>query len=86
VQLAFVHQVATDIRSGVLFEEDVVGEDDGGAATRVFALRVPQGAVNVLQEGELFVARGVGEILPGGAASSLLGTKGWVGEDDVGLG
>ena len=40
----------------------------------------------MLQEGELLVGRGIGEILAGGQAAAFLGAEGRIGEDQAGLG
>jgi hypothetical protein len=80
VQVALVHQVAADVGADVAFEQHVVGQHHGGTAAGF------QAAVDVLQEGELLVAGGVGEVVPAGQAAALLGAEGRVGEDQRGAG
>ena len=78
MQVALVHQVLADLAADVVLEEDIVGQDDRGAAAGFEA------AVDVLQERELLVGGRVFEVVAGRAAAALFGAEGWVGEDDVG--
>ncbi len=80
VQVALVHQVAADVAADVALEQHVVGQHHGGAATGLEA------TVDVLQEGELFVAGGVGKVIAAGQAAAFLGAERWVGQDQGGLG
>src|SRR5690606_14653845 len=78
VQVALVHQVAAYVGADAGFEQYVVWQDHGGAATGF------EVAVNVLQKGQLFVAGLVGEVVAGDAGvAAFAGAKGWVGEDDI---
>jgi hypothetical protein len=65
MQVAFVHQVATDVGAYACFEQDVIGQHHSGAASRL------QTAVDVLQEGQLFIAGGMREIA--GRATAAFG-------------
>ena len=80
MQVALVHQVGADLAPDVALEQDVVRQDHGGAPA---GLEAP---VDVLQEAELLVAGGEGEIGAGGQAAALLGAEGRIGEDQRGLG
>lgn len=59
VQVALLHEVAADGLTVAVGEQDVVGQDDGGAR---FAVCL-KAAVDVLEEVELLVARRVGEVV-----------------------
>jgi len=79
VEIALVHEVGANTAARVLLKQHVVGQDHRGAAAG------PQPAVDVLEEGELLVGGGIGEVVAGGLAAALLGAEWRVGEDDVGL-
>ena len=57
VKIAFVHQVLADILAHVTFKKDIVGQYYRRAPARF------QCAVDMLQEGELFVAGRIGKIV-----------------------
>ncbi len=78
MQVALIHQVAADVGADACFEEHVVGQHDGGAATRLEA------AVNVLQKGELLIAGLVGEGAGDAGVAAAGGAEGGIGEDDIG--
>ena len=80
VQVALVHQVAADLLADIAFEQHVVGQHHGGATTGL------QAAIDVLQEAELLVAGGIGEIIAGGQAAAFLGAEGRIGQDQRGFG
>ena len=80
MQVALVHEVSADVCADVGFEKDVVRQHDGGTALGLEA------TVDVLQECELLVGRGEGEILAGGQAAAFLGAKGRVSKDQAGFG
>ena len=69
--------VGADLGSGVLLEEDVVGDHDGSSTARL------QAPVDVLKKGELLVARREREVVAGGEAAALLGSEGGIGEDQA---
>jgi hypothetical protein len=80
VQVALVHQVGADLAADVALEEDVVGQDDGGATAGLEA------TIDVLQKAELLVAGRKGEVGAGRQAAALLGAEGRIGQDQRGLG
>ena len=57
MQAALVHQVGTHLDADAVLEQDVIGHDEGRPAARL------QAAVDVLQETELLVAGGEGEVV-----------------------
>ncbi len=64
-----------DLLADVALEQHVVGQHHGGAAAGL------QAAVDVLQEAELLVAGGEGEVVARGQPAAFLGAEGRVGED-----
>src|SRR5262245_59692214 len=76
MQVALVHQVGPDLPAGIALEQHIVGLHHGGAATGFEA------AVDVLQEAELLIAGGKGEIGARGEPSTLFGAEGWVGKNE----
>ena len=78
VKVTLLHEIIADIATGIVFKEDVIGEDDSGASV---GLEV---AVDMLEEGKLFVCGGVGEIAACGHPAAFFGAKGGIAEDDIG--
>lgn len=79
VEVALVHEVAADLFSVAVGEEDIVRENDGGAGFPVGF----QAPVDVLEEIQLFVAGLVGEVVPGGPFAAFFCAERRIGEDDV---
>lgn len=80
MKCAFVHQVPADLGSNAGLEQHVIRQDYGCPASGF------QGPVHMLEKGELLVAGGVGEIVPGGTAAAPGSSKGRICQDQIGLG
>ena len=78
MKVALVHQVRADLLAHVAFKQHVVGQHHRRPAAWF------QGSVDVLQEAELLVAGGKGEILAARQAAALLGAEGWIRKDQCG--
>ena len=78
MQVAGVQQASADGLPGAALEEEVVGQDDGGAAVGV------EDGVDVLDEVQLLVGRVGPEVLPGDKHLLALGAT--FGRDDKGRG
>ena len=79
VQVALLHEVAADGLTVAVGEQDVVGQDDGGAR---FAVCL-KAAVDVLKEVELLVARRVGEVVARRTLAALLRAERRIRQHDV---
>ena len=79
VQVALLHEVAADGLTVAVGEQDVVGQDDGGAR---FAVCL-EAAVDVLKEVELLVARRVGEVVARRTLAALLRAERRIRQHDV---
>ena len=79
MEVAFVHEVGADFLPVAVGEQDVVREDDrrAGASAGV------QAPVDVLEEVELLVAGGEGEVVAGGALAALLRAERRIGQHKV---
>src|SRR5690606_6832200 len=78
-QIALVHQVDTNFAPVAVLEKNVIQHDDGRPGLAV-GFKSP---VDVLQEIELFVGGGEGEVVPGGPFPALFGAEGGIGQDYV---
>src|SRR5690554_6166003 len=80
VQVALVHQVPAHVGAYAGFEQHVVWQHHGGAATGF------EVTVDMLQKGQLFVAGFVGQVVTGDAGiAAFAGAEGRVGQDHIGL-
>lgn len=77
VEIALVHQVQPDLFSVPVGKERVVRQDHSSPAAPF------QGAVDVLEKVQLFVAGGEGQVVPGGPLPAFLGAKGRIGQHQV---
>lgn len=75
VQVAFVHQVAADLRADVAFKQHIVRHHHGGAPAG------GQSAVDMLQKAELFVAGRKGEIGAAWQAAAFFGAERRIGQN-----
>ena len=80
VQVALVHEVAADVLADAGLKQNIVRQHHGGAASG------QEVTVDVLEEAELFIAGGIGEIRAGGQAAAFFGAEGRIGQDEGGLG
>ena len=72
MQIALVHQVTANLLAVAVGKEHIVRQHHGGTSLVVGF----QAAVDVLEEVQLLVAGGEGEVVPGGALAALLGAEG----------